>query len=250
MKFGFGGRSVTVNIADWAALSAEVLRRFRAGEGFALATINLDHLVKLRRSPEFLAAYEGQDLVVADGWPIVWLSRLAGRPVDLMPGSDSILPLCRLAAQAGVQVALIGSTQKALDGAARVLSEEVPGLEISLRHAPAGLFDPTGDEADAILHQLNASEVGLCFLALGAPKQETLAARGRRIAPHVGFASIGAGLDFLSGDQKRAPQWVRRIAMEWLWRALSSPMRLGPRYLRCILILPRQVLAALLLRFS
>jgi exopolysaccharide biosynthesis WecB/TagA/CpsF family protein len=105
-----------------------------------------------------------------------------------------------------------------------------------------------GGEADEILGELDRRGIRLCFLALGAPKQETLARRGRALAPGVGFASIGAGLDFLGGHQRRAPLWVRRIAMEWLWRALTSPLRLGPRYARCFAILPAQITRALALR--
>ncbi len=86
---------------------------------------------------------------------------------------------------------------------------------------------------------------GLCLIALGAPKQEMFAARGREQAPGVGFVSIGAGLDFLSGHQVRAPRFMRMMAMEWLWRALQSPGRMIPRYLRCFAILPGLVRQAI-----
>lgn len=248
MEFNFADQRICLNIATQEALSNEVVRRFQTGEGFALATINLDHLTKLAVSPDFRRAYGGQDLIVADGRPIVTLSRLAGRPVDLMPGSDLIVPLCRLAVAGGVSVALVGSTEAALDDAARALTAEVLGLDIALRIAPSGVFDPTGDEAGDILKRLAETHVGLCFLALGAPKQEMLALRGRTVAPGVGFASIGAGLDFLGGHQRRAPRVVRRLGLEWLWRALSSPLRLGPRYVRSFVILPGQVVQALRLR--
>ena len=95
MRFGPEGRQVTVNAATRAGLLAEIARRLDRGEGFALATLNLDHLVKLRRDPAFARAYAAQDLVTADGNPIVWLSRLARRPVRLVPGSDMVLPLVR-----------------------------------------------------------------------------------------------------------------------------------------------------------
>lgn len=248
MHFDFNGRRVAVNMPRRALLEAEIRARFKAGQGFALATINLDHLVKLAQSPEFLAAYQAQDLVVADGRPIVWLSRLAGRPVELMPGSDLVLPLCRLAAEAGVPVALAGSSEEALADAAAALTDQVPGLEIAWCHAPSGRFDPDGEEADRILHRLDETGPCLCFLALGAPKQERLAQRGRRLAPRTGFASVGAGLDFLGGHQKRAPAWVRALAMEWLWRAFSSPSRMLPRYAKCLAILPAQMLRAWRLR--
>lgn len=245
MRFDFGDTSIIVNVPTRAALIEAVRGRLRRGEGFALATINLDHLAKMSAAPDFARVYAAQDLVVADGRPIVALARLAGKPVELLPGSDLVVPLCRLATEAGVPVALIGTTQAALDAAARVLSRQVPGLAIALAIAPSARFDPDGDEAAAILRRLDRAGAGLCLLALGAPKQEMLALRGRRLAPRVGFASIGAGLDFLGGHQRRAPRWLRWLALEWLWRALGDPVRLGPRYARAFAILPRQILRAL-----
>jgi exopolysaccharide biosynthesis WecB/TagA/CpsF family protein len=73
---------------------------------------------------------------------------------------------------------------------------------------------------------------------LGAPKQELFAAFARSRCDSVGFASIGAGLDFLSGHQVRAPRIMRTLALEWLWRALQSPRRMVPRYAKCFAILP------------
>ncbi|APG48194.1 WecB/TagA/CpsF family glycosyltransferase [Phaeobacter porticola] len=248
MYFEIDDVRIEVNIADAARLEQAVMGHFQTRRGFALATVNLDHLVKMRASGDFLKAYAAQDFVVADGRPIVWLSQLAQRPVELMPGSDMVVPLCRWAARAGVPIALVGSTDKALKDASEALIAEVPGLEVAWCHAPSGVFDPSGEEAAKILSELGRRQIGLCFLALGAPKQEAMAARGRALAPEVGFASVGAGLDFLGGHQKRAPEWVRKLALEWLWRALSSPRRLGPRYLRCLAILPGQLLHALRLR--
>lgn len=250
MRFTFDTGSIAVNIATRTALRAELDRRWAVGEGFALATVNLDHLVKLGRDPAFLTAYQAQDLVVADGWPIRRLAQLAGHRIALMPGSDLVRPLCDWAAQAGVRVALVGATRVALEDAARVLRAEQPELDLRLCRAPSAQFDPFGPEADAILRDLQAENIGLCFLALGAPKQELFSARGRRAAPGVGFAGVGAGLDFLGGHQARAPYWLRRLGLEWLWRALGSPLRLGPRYLRCLAILPGQVRAALAQRRS
>ncbi|WP_224380216.1 WecB/TagA/CpsF family glycosyltransferase [Roseovarius carneus] len=217
---------------------ADIGAALRARRGFALATVNLDHLVKIGEDPAFAASYAAQDIVVADGRPIVWLARLAGETIELLPGSDMIVPLCSFAQEAGVPIAIIGSTELALQDARAHLCAALPGLEVAYAHAPPMGFDPEGDTAAEVLRAVEASGAGLCFLALGAPKQEALAARGRSLAPSVGFASIGAGLDFLGGHQRRAPAWVRAIALEWLWRALSSPARLVPRYAKCFAILP------------
>lgn len=238
MEFRCKGHVVAVNIADRAQLEAAILDRWSRGDGFALATLNLDHLEKLGRDPVFAAAYARQDFVVADGRPVVWLARLAGQRLDLMPGSDLVLPMARLAAAHGQSVALVGSTDQALTDAASALQAKVPMLEIRARIAPPMGFDPDSDAAAALLDQVRQSGAGLCFLALGAPKQERLAARARDLVPEVGFASVGAGLDFLGGHQRRAPAIVRALALEWLWRAATDPIRLVPRYTRCLLILP------------
>lgn len=237
-----------MNVPDRAALLAEVGRRLATSQGFALATINLDHLVKLGRDPAFASAYAAHDLIVADGNPIVWLSRLARRPVALVPGSEMVVPLAQAAARAGVGVALVGSTDAALAAAGAALQAQVPGLRIVARIAPPMGFDPGGAGADRVLAQVGASGARLVFLALGAPRQERLAARGRAVLPQVGFASIGAGLDFLAGTQRRAPAWARAIAMEWAWRMLSDPRRLARRYAECALILPGQAWRAWRLR--
>lgn len=220
-------------------------QRMTAGEGFALATINLAHLVKLRSSPEFRHAYTMQDFVVADGNPIVWLGSLAGTKLDLIAGSDMVIPLARLAAETGAKLALLGSTPAALDGAAEVLVKQIPTLHIVAKLSPPMGFDPNSSAADGLLDEVAASGAGLCFLALGAPKQEILAARGRIRTPAIGFASIGAGLDFLAGTQTRAPKWMRAIAMEWIWRLGTDPTRLAWRYAQCFPILAGHIYAAL-----
>ncbi len=248
MQFRFGTTDISVTHPDATAVLADVGTRLRAGQGFALATINLDHLVKLGRDRSFLAAYAAQDFVVADGNPIVWLSQLARRPVQLVPGSDLVLPLVRAAAAAGRPLSLLGSTETALQGAMEQFQTLVPGLQAGLLIAPPMGFDPEGPAAQEMLAQLQVLGPGLCLIALGAPKQERLAALGRKVAPSVGFASVGAGVDFVAGTQTRAPEWVRAIAMEWLWRALSSPRRLVPRYAACAAILPGQAVQALRLR--
>lgn len=245
MKFHFDGDCVTVNVANLAALDRIVRDRLTARQGFALATINLDHMVKLRHDPDFRRVYGAQDIVVADGNPVVWLGRLAGERLALLPGSDLVVPLARLAAETGTGVALVGATGPALEGAAVRLRTEVPGLQVVYAAAPPMGFDPEGPAARVILADLADAGAGLCFVALGAPKQERFAALGRSLCPSVGFASIGAGLDFLAGTQVRAPRWVRRLAMEWLWRLALSPRRLARRYASCALILPGQALSAL-----
>ncbi|WP_073331194.1 WecB/TagA/CpsF family glycosyltransferase [Wenxinia saemankumensis] len=248
MTFRAGETEIALTAPDRAALLAGVGARLARGEGFSLVTLNLDHLVKLRRDAAFRAAYARAEFVTADGNPVVWLSRLAGRGVELVPGADLVLPLARLAARAGVPVGLLGGTEAALDAAAAHLEAQVPGLRVAARIAPPMGFDPAGAPAAALLREAESSGARLVFLALGAPKQELLAARGRDLTPGLGFACIGAGLDFLGGSQRRAPAWIRRLAMEWVWRMATDPRRLVGRYARSAAILPGHALAAWRLR--
>ena len=235
-----------VGVPTRAALLDALSGALDRGEGFAVATLNLDHIVKLRRDAAFRRAYAGQTHVVADGNPVVWLARLAGRrEVALVPGSELIAPLAALAAAKGVAIAALGSTEPALRAAADRLEADHPGLTVAACLAPPMGFDPESAAADEMLDAVAASGARICLLALGAPKQEILALRGLARHPGLGFVSIGAGLDFVAGRQKRAPLWVRRIAMEWLWRMLSDPRRLARRYLDCALVLPGLTVAAL-----
>ncbi|MTE01510.1 WecB/TagA/CpsF family glycosyltransferase [Paracoccus sp. YIM 132242] len=248
MEFRVGGEVVRITCRDRQALLEEVRHRLALGRGFTLATLNVDHLEKLRRDGDFRQAYGAHDLVVADGNPIVWLSRVAGHPVGLAPGSELVEPLARIAAGAGAPVALVAGSDAAARGAAAHLKRIVPGLQVVLQSSPGFPFDPVGAEARALAEAIRDSGARLCFLGVGAPRQERFAAFAAPMLPQVGFASVGAGLDFLAGLQRRAPAVVRRARMEWLWRALSSPRRLGPRYVKGATILPGHLLDALMQR--
>jgi N-acetylglucosaminyldiphosphoundecaprenol N-acetyl-beta-D-mannosaminyltransferase len=247
--FRTAGSPIKINAATRPALFQALRRRITRGDGFALATLNLDHLTKLPKDQAFARAYAAQDLVVADGRPVTWLCRLAGQQVALIPGSDLIIPLCKLAAELNIAVALVGSSEDTLARAAAVLTDRVPGLVIGFSHAPPYGFDPQSASASAVLRDLGKSGSRLCLVALGAPKQELFAARGRALLPEVGFASIGAGLDFIAGQQRRAPRIMRILPLEWFWRLLQDPRRMAPRYAKCFAILPGLIGSSLQQRF-
>jgi exopolysaccharide biosynthesis WecB/TagA/CpsF family protein len=236
---------VVLNTPSAPALLADMRARLAAGRGFTVATLNLDHVVKLRRDPAFCKAYAAHSHVVADGNPIVWLARLSGQEMELAPGADLVDPAMALAAELDVPVAFLGGTEDALAAAAEALGRRHPGLRVVARIAPPMGFDPDGPGADAAIARLEASGARLCLLALGAPKQERFAARAAARLPRMGFLSIGAGLDFVAGHQRRAPGAVRALKAEWLWRLASDPRRLAARYGACIAVLPGLAAAAL-----
>lgn len=243
-----GQTSLRITEPSHAHLLGDVEARMQAGQGYSVATLNLDHVVKLRHDAQFRAAYQAQTHVTADGNPIVWLSRLAGQDISLVPGSELITPIIELAVKHQVPIAMFGATQDSLEATAKALKARYAGIQIAATLSPPMGFDPTGPAADDYIAQLDASGAGVCFLALGAPKQEVFAARAQKAVPRMGFLSIGAGLDFISGHQTRAPALVRRFALEWLWRMSLSPRRLFLRYMRCFAVLPGLILAALTAR--
>ncbi len=243
--------TVQVTVPDQETLLSDLAARFDRNQGFSIATINLDHVVKLGRDPAFRTAYAQHSHITADGNPIVWLARLAGQSdVSLVPGSELIDPVAALAAKKAVPVGLFGATEASLAAAAEALKDKHPGLEVAYIGAPPMGFDPDGPAADQAISDIGASGARVIFLALGAPKQERFAARAQEALSEVGFLSIGAGLDFVSGAQTRAPAWVRAMAAEWLWRMMLSPKRLAARYGACILALPGLTLRAMQARRS
>jgi exopolysaccharide biosynthesis WecB/TagA/CpsF family protein len=247
---GSGTRSVTVNVASQDLLLRDIEDALGTGTGLAVATLNLDHVVKLRGNSDFRDAYLHQTHVTADGNPIVWLLRISGRRVDLVTGSDLVEPVAALAARMGAKVAMIGSTDASLRSAASTLAARHQGFETVLAVSPPMGFDATGRDADTVIAELDRSGARICFVALGAPKQEVFVARARRALPHVVFISVGAGLDFISGLQVRAPRVFRMFAAEWLWRLASDPRRLAGRYAACAASLPALTASALKSRLT
>lgn len=229
-----------VDVQSWTLTEASerICEEIGEGKSFSVFTINLDHVVKLRSDPTFRAAYGRARIVLADGFPIVLSGRLQGRDVVRTAGSDLILPLCREAGKRGIPVLLFGSTSASLSGAARALKEAVPGLEIAGARSPEHGFDPLSDGAEDEIEFIRNAGAKICFLALGAPKQEVFADRCVREVEGVSFVCIGAGLDFLAGHQKRAPKAFRATGLEWLWRLLLSPRRLARRYAQCLAVFP------------
>jgi len=201
-------------------------------------TLNLDHVVKMRKDTKFRGAYRRAGLITADGFPIVLACSVQGKRVSRVAGADLIAPIVAEAARSGKSIYLFGSSSPVLDKASRLLHERNAGLTIAGVFSPPQGFDPASEDARRCIDAIGHSRADLCFVALGAPKQELFADRGKSLLPNISFVCIGAGLDFIAGAQMRAPRWMQRWNVEWLWRAASNPRRLLYRYLLCMAALP------------
>lgn len=223
-----------VNISSWDEILTKIRTKIRNGVGFSLATMNMDHLVKMIDHKYFLSAYKQHDFVVSDSKLITYFLKYhLKRTVDTLPGSDMVLPLIELATEESIPIILVGSTNETLIEVQDMLGTKFPDACVVYACSPSRNFDPMSKEASKILETISQFGPALCFVAMGAPKQEVFSDRGRQLAPNVGFVSVGAGLDFLAGTQKRAPLWIRQLCLESLWRMATNPIRLSPRYVKC-----------------
>lgn len=230
------GWSITTPTLD--ATVTAIAERAEHAESFTVFTLNLDHVVKLRRDAAFRDAYAQASIVTADGAPIVWLSRRQGADVHRTTGADLVLPMIDEAARRQIPVYMFGSSGGTLARAARAFANRTHGLiDIAGSDAPPTGFDPCGREADAAIARIAASGARIAFIALGAPKQEIFAARAKAQGVRCGFVCIGAALDFIAGEQIRAPKVMQRTGTEWLWRLATNPRRLAGRYAGCALLL-------------
>ena len=221
-----------VNIATQAELIRRVIADAKLHRSGAVFTLNLDHLVKLREDARFRTAYDAAAYVSADGAPVVSIAGRQGHAVDRVTGADLVVPLCEAAAAAGVSIHLFGTSDVIRDAAAEKLLADIPGLVIAGSESPPRGFDPEGEAAQAAAERIAASGAGICFIALGAPKQELFAHAAVERSTGVMFICIGAALDFISGHSKRAPAIFQSTGTEWVWRFLQEPRRLGMRYAR------------------
>ena len=228
-----------INVATMSDLVRRMMDLCRRGEGFTLFTLNLDHLVKRHRDLAFRAAYARATLVSADGWPVAAVARRQGARIERVTGADMILPVCEAAAREGVPIYLFGSSLTSLVAASTALKARYPALDIRGAEAPPMGFDPTSAEAHAMAERIADSGAKLCFVALGAPKQELFSDAMSAKFPGIGFLCIGAALDFASGQVRRAPRVMRAVGAEWAWRLGAEPRRLAGRYGACALFLTR-----------
>lgn len=219
-----------VNTLDSAGALDAIDRLIDAGNGGAVFTPNVDHLVKAEDNAAFRAAYANASLSLADGMPLVWLARLVGKPLPArVAGSEMTMPLMTLAARRGWRVYLLGGAPGVAENAAAYLRDAV-GVNVVGWDCPAIRPDGSDVSGDSV-SRAAAAAPDIIIAALGAPKQELWIERARQSLRHtVGFG-LGGSLDFVIGRCRKAPGWVSSAGLEWLYRLVQEPKRLWRRYL-------------------
>ncbi|MBI5666775.1 MAG: WecB/TagA/CpsF family glycosyltransferase [Chloroflexi bacterium] len=210
------------------------------GVGFAhhVCTINPEFVMVAQRDPNFFNILNRADLCVPDGVGLLWAARHLGHPLpERVTGSDGVPRIAERAAQTGWRLFLLGAAPGVAEKAAEVLRQQYPGVTIVGTYGGS----PAPEEEDAIVERVNASGADILFVAYGAPEQDKWIARNLPRLKVAMAMGVGGSLDFIAGIVPRAPLWMQRAGLEWLFRLYLQPWRFK-RMLR----LPRFVLAVLL----
>lgn len=214
----------------------EALKRIQelieAGNGGYVVTPNVDHIIQLEKSQVFQEAYQGAELVLTDGQPLIWISRLLKCPIkEKISGSDLFPRLCALAAEKGYRMFFLGAAEGVAAEAARKLTERNPGLRIVGTYSPEYGFEKNPVQVEAIWNMIHNVSPDILIVGLGTPKQELFLWENRDRLDKILAFGFGASLDFEAGVSKRAPYWMQKSGLEWFYRLCREPKRLFKRYL-------------------
>jgi N-acetylglucosaminyldiphosphoundecaprenol N-acetyl-beta-D-mannosaminyltransferase len=202
-----------------------------------VATVNPEFVMRARVDDQFRSVLEGASLCLADGIGVVWAMRRQGCPqYERVPGSDLVPALARMCAERGWRPFLLGARPGVAGEAARRLEAAHPGLQVAGTHAGS----PRPEDDEESLGLVAAARPDLLLVAYGAPDQELWIARNRGRLDVPVAIGVGGTFDYLAGRLPRAPVWMRRLHLEWLWRLAVQPARV-----RRMAVLPAYALAVL-----
>jgi N-acetylglucosaminyldiphosphoundecaprenol N-acetyl-beta-D-mannosaminyltransferase len=188
-------------------------------------------LMESHRKEAIREMHNAAGLVVPDGMPLVWFSRLKGcRQVSRVYGPDLMLALCERSVERGYRHFFYGGAQGVAEQLACRLQSRFSGLSV------VGTYSPPfralkSDEDEEVVTKINNASPDIVWVGISTPKQEVwMAEHVKRLHAPV-LIGVGAAFDFHAGIKRQAPRWMMQAGLEWLFRMLSEPRRLGPRYL-------------------
>jgi exopolysaccharide biosynthesis WecB/TagA/CpsF family protein len=222
------------------------------------ATVNVDFVVNTYcattatpRNPALARVLRRAELVIADGMPLVWLSRLLGTPLpERVTGADMVPLIAERAARDHVKLYFLGGKEEYTRSAAEILTKRYPGLEIAGIDTPFVRLDaPDAEQTDReICRKINESGASILLIGFGNPKQEIWVERNRANLKCGIAVGIGGTFNFIAGAVKRAPDWMRHSGTEWIFRIIQEPGRLWKRYGFGLLVFNTMALFAFLNR--
>jgi len=205
-----------------------------SGRSEYICAADVHSVVEAFRDPAHRRALNGAYLTVADGMPLVWVGWLRGcTRMQRVYGPDFLLEMCRTSIDRGWRHFFYGGKTGIAVRLVSRLVERFPGLQIAGTYAPP--YRPlTAAEESEFTAQIEETKPDVLWVGLGAPKQEQFMAEHRGKLRCALMVGVGAAFDFHSGAVKEAPRWLHRSGLQWTYRLMQEPRRLGRRYLSCV----------------
>lgn len=210
--------------ADTAAIAAVFIE---SREPHQCIAINADKIVKMHKDPFLRDIILNSDLNIIDGQPLKWVSELFGTPLERHGGLDVIDLLASLAEEKGYGIYFLGARQEIIEKVVEVYSMRYPKLKISGRRN--GYWN--AEKEKEVVRKIKEAKPDILFFAMSSPKKEIFL---KEYLDEMGVPfvmGVGGAFDIIAGKTKRAPEWMQRIGMEWLFRVIQEPRRLWKRYL-------------------
>ena len=189
-------------------------------------------IVDAQNEPDAKLAMQQSDLCVPDGVPLVWLLKLSGKDkVSRVFGPDLMLKVSERMAEDGLSAFYYGGTQEAVTELAQQMEQRFPGIHTSGTYSPP-FRELSDEEENAVVSRINDADADIVWIGLGSPRQERWVMRFRSRLDTPVIAAVGAAFDYNTGRLRRAPRWMQKCGLEWLYRLIQEPRRLWRRYFR------------------
>lgn len=229
--FSLGG--VPVSITDMAGLVAAMRRRLRRGPGTPGTFVvfrDAHGVVRAQDDPEIMAAHHAALLVCPDGRPLAWIGRLRGHAgIDQVPGIESVETVCRAGLAEGWKHFFLGGGPGVAEALAGEMARRTPGLAVA-GHETLPFRPLTEAESESLHERIRAAGTQVLWIGLSTPKQELFMQAHAPFLPGTIAMGVGAAFDVNINTIPRAPAAMTRVGLEWLYRLIREPRRLGRRY--------------------
>ena len=215
---------VRVDVVDMEAALAAIEEFIQDGKPHMVVTADSSGIVLAQRDQELKKIINAADLVTPDSIGILWAARRFGTPlIERVSGADLVMHLCERAARSGHRVFLLGAAPGVTEAAAETLKQRYPGLKIAGTHH--GYFGP--EESESIARMVRDANPNILFVAMGIPLQEKWIFRHLKEMQVPVSMGVGGTFDVIAGRVKRAPKWMQRRGLEWVYRLASNPRKIG-----------------------
>lgn len=195
-----------------------------------IVTPNVDHIVRLSKDTKFQQAYNKANMVLADGMPVLWASRILGKPlVEKVSGADLVPNLFKKSYEKKYRVFILGSEKGVANSLVNNIRESKDSFPITC-YSPEFGFEKIEEENIKIINLINDFKPDILLVSLGAPKGEKWIYNYIDNLEVKVVAQVGAAIDFVAGSKRRAPKWMQKSGLEWFYRFIQEPKRLFKRY--------------------